>query len=486
MEHQLRSKEEAYENVNTNIKKAKQNNVIRMPKNYEAFAVIGNFVYVVKQGQFVDMTNPKNMYNQKQFNEAFQHIKFSDDKTTPNSFIRKHQVEHRVVTDMVMKPSSNKRIVTGDYGQKYLNLYAPASEPEGAYENYKRPDIMLEHMLWLCNGHDKSRLHILKWIAHLIHKPETRMTHGLIISGSQGTGKSMLAEFVGDIVGDDNYSKVTPSQMKGSFQYWMLGKRFILVEEIYENGNWGVYNKIKPYFSDPLVNCNIKNKNEIEFENHVNFMMLSNQYNPLPISKGDRRIFYIHSKVTKRDAHYYGRLKNWMDNENGKWHFKKYLKDEIVPLLDEQNKDHRNFAFVEPLMTKDKSLAIKDSLHPLEAFISDQIAQDNEQREEIFKNDKWFLLNDFTANLPIELQHFSKSSNYTSRLKEFGVMRLPIRKRVKTKRLWIYYCEHSEAYVESLFATTKAMPYGNQSKEHREKIFNSQAGKDPYDEISPI
>ena len=75
--------------------------------------------------------------------------------------------------------------------------------------------------------------------------------------------------------------------------------------------------------------------------------MLSNQYNPLPISKGDRRIFYIHSKVTKRDAHYYGRLKNWMDNENGKWHFKKYLKDEIVPLLDEQNKDHRNFAFVE-------------------------------------------------------------------------------------------------------------------------------------------
>ena len=36
---------------------------------------------------------------------------------------------------------------------------------------------------------------------------------------------------------------------------------------------------------------------------------------------------------------------------------------------------------------KDKSLAIKDSLHPLEAFISDQIAQDNEQREEIFKND---------------------------------------------------------------------------------------------------
>ena len=68
-------------------------------------------------------------------------------------------------------------------------------------------------------------------------------------------------------------------------------------------------------------------------------------------------------------------------------------------------------AFVEPLMTKDKSLTIKDSLHHIEAFISDQIAQDNEQREEICKNDKWCLLNDVTANLPIELQHFSKSSN---------------------------------------------------------------------------
>ena len=484
MENNLKAKvqETIYEvttistkNNDVELNESKQNNVIKMPRNADAFAVLGNFVYVVKQGQFVDMTQPGNMYNPKQFNEAFQHIKFSDNKITPNSFIRKHQNEHRVVTDMVMQPSSHKRIVTGDYGQKFLNLYAPTQAPDGAYANYKRPEIMLEHMLWLCNGHKQSRLHILKWIAHLLHKPETRMTHGLIISGAQGTGKSMLAEFIGDIVGADNYSKVTPTQMKGSFQYWMLGKRFILVEEIYENGNWATYNKIKPFFSDPKVNCNIKNKNEITFDNHVNFMMLSNQYNPLPIAKGDRRIFYVHSKVEKRDSKYYGNLKNWMDNENGKWHFKKYLEDEIVPLLDTQEKDHRAFAYTEPLMTIDKATAIKNSMHPIETFIRDQLAQDNAERLKVFQNNKWFLLQDFTASLPEELGHFAKHSNYTSKLKEFGIHVYPRRITVNAKKVWAYYCTHAEEYCESLWSKKIHGANGNQTKEHRQKIYKSQA-----------
>ena len=477
---------EAYKTTTINLdkdklKKDKQDNIIQMPKNLNAFKVLGNFVYVVKQGQFVDKTNPKNMYNPKQFNEAFQHIKFVDDKTTPNSYIRKHNSEHLVVTDMVMQPSSNKRIVDGEYGQKFLNLYAPATAPDGAYADYKKPEIMLEHMLWLCNGHKKSRLHILKWIAHLVHRPEERMTHGLIISGAQGTGKSMLAEFIGDIVGDENYSKVTPTQMKGTFQYWMLGKRFILVEEIYENGNWATYNKIKPYFSDPDVNCNIKNKNEITFKNHVNFMMLSNQYNPLPISKGDRRIFYVHSKVQKRDSKYYGNLKNWMDNQNGKWHFQKYLKDEIVPLLDEQEKEHRPFAYTEPLMTVDKNMAIRNSMHPLEIFIQEQLAQDNEERLEVFQNNKWFLLSDFNSSLPEDIQHFATKGNYTSRLKEFGIHAYPRRIRVDGKRLWAYYCSHSEEYIDSLWSTKLHGANGNQTKEHREKIYNSQVGRNIYD-----
>jgi len=488
METQLKDKDPIYEATNISTKdndveldKTKQDNVIRMPRNAEAIAVLFNFVYVVKQGQFVDMTEPTNMYNPKQFNEAFQHIKFEDNKITPSSFIRKHQNEHRVVTDMVMQPSSHKRIVTGEYGQKFLNLYAPAIAPDGAYADYKRPEIMLDHMLWLCNGDKESRLHILKWIAHLIHKPETRMTHGLSLSGAQGTGKSMLAEFIGDIVGEDNYSKVTPTQMKGSFQYWMLGKRFILVEEIYENGNWATYNKIKPFFSDPKVNCNIKNKNEIQFDNHVNFMMLSNQYNPLTLSKGDRRIFYIHSKVQKRDSKYYGDLKNWMDNQNGKWHFKKYLKDEIIPLLDEQEREHTPFAYTEPLMTVDKNMAIRISMHPLETYIQEQLAQDNEKRLEVFQNNKWFLLSAFNCHLPLDIQHFATKGNYTSRLKEFGIHAYPRRIRVEGKRLWAYYCSHSEEYVDSLWSTKLHGANGNQTKEHREKIYNSQAGRMIHD-----
>jgi len=483
METQLKDKEPIYEATKISTKdndveldETKQDNVVRMPRNAEVTAVLFNFVYVIKQNKFVDMNNPRDMYNLKQFNEAFHHIKFGNDKTTPNSFIRKQNPEERVVTDVVFDASTNKRIVTKGYGLKYLNLFSSAPEPVGAYANYEEPKIMLDHILWICNGDEEARLYLLKWFAHLLLKPETRMTHGLILSGAQGTGKSMLAEFIGDIVGEENYSKVTPSQMKGSFQYWMLGKRFILVEEIYENGNWATYNKIKPYFTDPKVNCNIKNQNEIEFDNHVNFMMLSNQYNPLTIGEGDRRIFYIHSKVTKKEPKYYGEIYNWINKENGKWKFKKYLKDKILPLLNNLEEEGLPFSKTEPLMTQDKADAIRNSMHPLETFIQEQLAQDNEERLEVFQNNKWFLLKDFTFYLPEELTSFTKHSNYTSKLKEFGIHAYPRRVTVDGKKLWAYYCSHSEEYCESLWST-KDNPNGNQTKEHRRKICNSQAGR---------
>ena len=38
--------------------------------------------------------------------------------------------------------------------------------------------------------------YVLKWITHLIFKPETKMTTGLMISGGQGTGKTTISSLI--------------------------------------------------------------------------------------------------------------------------------------------------------------------------------------------------------------------------------------------------------------------------------------------------
>ena len=126
-------------------------------------------------------------------------------------------------------------------------------------------------------------------------------------------------------------------------------------------------------------------------------------------------------------------------------------------------------------MTIDKATAIKNSMHPIETFIRDQLAQDNAERLKVFQNNKWFLLQDFTASLPEELGHFAKHSNYTSKLKEFGIHVYPRRITVNAKKVWAYYCTHAEEYCESLWSKKIHGANGNQTKEHRQKIYKSQA-----------
>jgi hypothetical protein len=432
------------------IEPKKSIRVIKPPKNQEDYLTLLSYVYVIKQQKFVDIDNPENTFTEKQFDQSYEHMRLPDNRFKPSGYIMELNKETHVVTDLVMDTSNPKRIVEIDKGLKALNLYKPTATPSLMAEAYRKPEKLLDHILWLCNGDAKAQEHILKWITHLIFKPHTRMNHGIILSGNQGTGKTFLANCIGDLVGKENFNKVSANELKSQFQHWMISKRLIIVEEIREQNNYTLYNKIKGFFSEERIYVNRKHESGINIDNHLHFFMLSNYANPIPLSKDDRRMFYLHSKVFKKPNEYYQDIFKWW-KARGLINFRYYLQNEILPTLDEY------FATVAPYQTQDHKDAGSASEHPVKSFILHQLDQPEDQRDSFFKTGAWFLKSDFEHYLKQqeELEKYVGGTTVMGGIFKECNLIIGSRREIDGRKITPCYFQHSEKLLNNLFSKSK-------------------------------
>ena len=433
-----------------NIEKDKSLRLIKSTTRLEEWVLLLSYVYVIKQKKFVDMDNPENTFTEKEFNQSYEYLKLPDNRYSPSTYVMELNKETNVVTDLVMDTSTSERIVSIEKGLKALNLYKPTRDKNITEQSYSKPNLLLQHILWLCNGDDKARLHLLRWMAHLIFKPSIRMNHGIILSGYQGTGKTFLANCVGDLVGKENFNKVSTNELKSQFQHWMISKRLIIVEEVREQNNFTLYNKIKGFFTEERIYVNRKHETGINIDNYLHFFMLSNYANPIPIDKDDRRIFYIHSKVFKKDQNYYGSLNKWW-KDNGLLNFKHYLKTEILPSLPKE------FAFDAPYQTADHRDAGIASVHPVKEFLTHQLDQPESSKVTFFKQNRWFEKKDFETYLA-EQEEIQKYIGGTTTMggiyKECNLI-IGSRRMFEGRKVTPCYFESSQEFLKDLWGKTK-------------------------------
>ena len=88
--------------------------------------------------------------------------------------------------------------IPDEFPLKALNVSAQPPVPE-LPDNVgpdDLPPVFLAHLDYLFDGDTEKAGYFLAWLAHLVFRPETRMHHGIMISGGQGTGKSFLGHVV--------------------------------------------------------------------------------------------------------------------------------------------------------------------------------------------------------------------------------------------------------------------------------------------------
>lgn len=266
-------------------------------------------------------------YSEEEFNDKV--FPFSDTKRT-SDLIKK--MDEFKVECLAYDPSLPPGIVIGKYGLgeniRRLNTHMPARIRACA------GDIgpWLEFMEYLIPV-EEDRAHVMKWVATLVARPDVKMAYSmLLISNTQGVGKTTLAEHVlKPLVGHANVS--TPKEreiVESSFNGWVSCKRLAIISEIYAGHSSKAYNNLKDIVTDSTIRVNEKFEKAYEVENWIHIFASSNDERALKIDGADRRWLIPAVAEEPKSPEWWRRFYNWLEKNGGlsiiKWWSEDYIK----------------------------------------------------------------------------------------------------------------------------------------------------------------
>ena len=106
-------------------------------------------------------------------------------------------------------------VTTDADGCRVLNLWRPPAWSED--DTAPEPKPFLDHLSYLFDGEQLAIEHVLNFLAHLLQRPQERVSHALLItSEAKGIGKSTLGTIVRRLVGEQNSRVAQTKDLKSS------------------------------------------------------------------------------------------------------------------------------------------------------------------------------------------------------------------------------------------------------------------------------
>lgn len=202
------------------------------------------------------------------------------------------------VVDTMYWPSGGD-IVIHD-GKRMLNSYRKRGikpckvlDEEGA----QVVELFLAHLEHLIEEEDERAI-VLNWMAFMYQNPGKRVNWSLVLQGTQGSGKTYIANVMSLLLGS-NVQSLDTSTISGRFTSWATGAVLNIVEEIRISGTnrWGIMDKIKPYITNDQVICERKGRDVMTLPNFTSYLLLTNHKDAIPIDGEDRRYCVIYSRL---------------------------------------------------------------------------------------------------------------------------------------------------------------------------------------------
>ena len=178
--------------------------------------------------------------------------------------------------------------------------------------------IFLDHIKLLTNNDETTFNYLLKYIAHMIQKPEQHNPVAIILKGLQGVGKDALVEIIGKITNTNLI--FTTSKMEdvlGQFNIGLKNKLLVVFNEIEgSKSDFANHSKFKDLITVKNLTINEKNMKQYDVRNFARIFLFSNANSPVKIEYSDRRMVVINTGIPN-DGAYYDRLyKNLINNDS--------------------------------------------------------------------------------------------------------------------------------------------------------------------------
>jgi len=209
-------------------------------------------------------------------------------------------------------PKASRTVQDGDKaeyfsynGKFYLNSFLPKSMTKPAEPASKGDKKAIKSMIhffdqqYSCKSDMK---YVMDWIGALVNYPEDRRKYGLLIQGGEGTGKTILKEFLKAMLGDVNVQTVSNEVLHRPFTGWQHGAMVNVLEEISVPGHrLDVMNKLKEPITNSTVDVEPKGEKPFNAVNTTSYLAFTNDMGALPISNGSRRWLIVASRFKSKD-----------------------------------------------------------------------------------------------------------------------------------------------------------------------------------------
>ena len=206
-----------------------------------------------------------------------------------------------------------------NYNDRYFNIFC-------GFKAVYQPDMSIEEAEEIClpllkhikdfwaNGEEKMYNRLMEWLCYVI-RTLMRTNIMLTIIGAQGTGKSIVGDFIRKYVyGEAITVQVTGlGRITGKFNKTLAGKMYVQIDETNsKNGEKGKHKadaeELKNCISAPDIQVEPKGKDPYTIINYNNFNLTSNHDDCLCIEEDDRRNFVNKIIRKKENKVYYDKL----------------------------------------------------------------------------------------------------------------------------------------------------------------------------------
>ncbi len=174
----------------------------------------------------------------------------------------------------------------------------------------------------LTNNQQTIKTYIIKWLAHLVQKPQELPGVALIFIGQKGAGKDTLGDFIGEyIIGLKHYQNFSnQSQYFDKHDEMKSNKFLVKVEEINKKSlDDGVNGEtFKSAITSPTITINPKGKTPYTIKNYQRIIATSNNANSVDVGQKERR-FCISVVSPKKigEFDYWCKVRNVLFNPSG-------------------------------------------------------------------------------------------------------------------------------------------------------------------------
>lgn len=261
------------------------------------------WVWIAEIERFVRRSDTRK-YNEKQFRSMFQHRWTSGNICDA---VWKGNLPIRRVEALTYVPSQPEFIADGPFAGRY-NIWRPSGVEPCAGD----VAVFLEHMAYLFPN-ETERGYVLDYLSMLVAPTFVKVHFALLIRGRPGTGKSFLGKLVRKMIGDNNVSMPSSTEVTKEYTGWQEGVQLAILEELMAIGRTEVANRLKPAITDDFLRIRLMHTNAYSTPNFLNLLCFTNHEDALPIESGDRRWLVVFSDAEPMDEPYYDRLFAFLD-----------------------------------------------------------------------------------------------------------------------------------------------------------------------------